>query len=194
MSMQPESMGKLISQFLLPLGQQLAANTGFPAVSKLLADEQVHGLVARFGDSVLASLAETQAAPKEANTSQAANAAPAGKPADSAELEQLASRLTCVEAQHAQLVTFIETVRTQMRPLAQALGCCPECLVGVDGCPACWGKSSVGHQPADLELLQARIVDPLAAAGVPLRLDGTSPRTRVANGRNPNRRETGVNS
>jgi hypothetical protein len=194
MSTTPDSMGKMISRFLLPLGQQFAANSGFPAISKLLADEQIHGLVAQLGDSVLAGFAGPGAKPKGPETPAGAEGAPADSPAESVDMQQLASRLTCVEAQHTQLVTFIETVRTQMRPLAQALGCCPECLVGVEGCPACWGKSAVGSNPPDLELLQARIIDPLAAAGTPLRLDQSTPRPRVANGRNSHRRETGANS
>jgi hypothetical protein len=194
MSTPPDSMGKMISRFLLPLGQQFAANSGFPAISKLLADEHIHGLVAQLGDSVLAGFAGAGAKPREPDHSQVADGAPGGTPAETVEMQQLASRLTCVEAQHAQLVTFIDAVRTQMRPLAQALGCCPECLVGVEGCPACWGKSTVGANPPDLELLQSRIVEPLAASGIPLRLDQSTPRLRVGSGRNSHRRETGANS
>lgn len=186
MDQQPESASKILSQFLLPFGQRWAANNGYPMLSTLLADEHLHALLTRYGDSMLAAWAEARAA--------AANRGPRAEAIfGDAELEKLGARLTAVEAQHQQLLTLLETVRTKMRPLAQALGCCPECLVGVEGCPVCWGKSTVAANPPDLELLQARIVDPLAASGVPLQLNGATRRRHVANGRSQLRRDTGAN-
>jgi hypothetical protein len=112
--------------------------------------------------------------------------------ADSMELQQLAERLNAVESQNQQVLGLLEMVRTKMRPLAQALGCCPECLVGVEICPACWGKSAVGGNTPDPELLKTYIVEPLAASGVPLRLNGVAPRMRAVNGKNHPRTETGA--
>jgi hypothetical protein len=187
MNLPPESIGKLLSQFVLPFGQQWAASSGYPMLSKLLADEQLHGLVARYGDSMLAAVVEAKA---KAAATRPGPRADAG--VESVELQNLAARLSAVETQHQQLSTLLETVRTRMRPLAQALGCCPECLVGVEVCPACWGKSTVGAYPPDLDLLRSRIVDPLAANGVQLRLTDIPRRVRGANGRSHPQRETGA--
>jgi hypothetical protein len=67
--------------------------------------------------------------------------------------------------------TVLSILRNRMRPLALALGCCPECLVGVEGCPKCWGQSRVAYYPPDVSLLEAQVVNPLAARGVPLQLN-----------------------
>jgi hypothetical protein len=185
MNMSPESMSKVLSQFLLPFGQQWAASNGYPMLSKLLADEALQDLITRYGDSMLAAYTEARAAAaRSAPKADAVNA--------SLELQKLAARLSAVETQHQQLSALLETVRIKMRPLAQALGCCPECLVGVEICPACWGKSAVGSRPPDLELLQSLIVDPLAASGVSLRPTDIPRRPRGVNGRSQHGRETGV--
>jgi hypothetical protein len=186
-------MARLISQVVLPYGQQWAASNGYPLIAKLLAEEPLHDLVARYGDSMLAAWAEARAAAAKANAGHNGPGVRAGAGVESAELQQLNARLTAIEAQHQQLLTLLETVRTKMRPLAQALGCCPECLVGIEGCPCCWGKSAVGSNPPDLELLKARIIEPLAASGVPLQLNEVTRRPRGANGRTHTRRETGAN-
>jgi hypothetical protein len=187
MDQQPESASKLLSQLLLPFGQQWAASNGYPMLSKLLGDEDLHALVTRYGDSMLAAWAEAR---------EAAAAKP-GPRAEAicgdAELAKLGARLTAIEAQHQQLRTLLATVQIKMRPLAQALGCCPECLVGVEGCPACWGKSTVAANPPDLELLQARIVNPLAASGVPLQLNAATRRRHAVKARSQSRRDTGAN-
>jgi hypothetical protein len=185
MNMSPESMSKVLSQFLLPFGQQWAATNGYPMLSKLLADEALQDLIARYGDSMLAAYTEARAA--AARSGPKANAG-----IGNVELQNLAARLSAVEAEHQQLSALLETVRIKMRPLAQALGCCPECLVGVEICPACWGRSAVGGRPPDLELLQSLIVEPLAASGVPLRPADIPPRPRGVNGRSQHRRETGA--
>jgi len=192
MTMQPESMAKLISQVVLPYGQQWAASNGYPLISKFLADEQLHDLVARYGDSMLTAWAEARAAATKANAGHNRHGPRAAAGFESVELQQLSARLTAVETQHQQLRTLLETVRTKMRPLAQALGCCPECLVGVEGCPCCWGKSAVGTNPPNLELLKTRIIEPLAASGVPVQLNEVARRRNGANGRSQLRRETGA--
>lgn len=193
MNMQPESMSRMISQVLLPFGQQWAASNGYPMLSKLLADEQLHGLLSRYGDSMLAAWAEARARPGKRRGGRNGNSARADVPVESAELQQLAARLSAIEGQHQQVLMLLEAVRTKMRPLAQALGCCPECLVGVEICPACWGKSAVGANPPDVELLKSLIVEPLAAAGVPLRLADNTRHLRVANGRTHPKNGTGAN-
>jgi len=192
MNMSPDSISKLISQVLLPLGQQWASSNGYPTLSKLLADEQLHGLIARHGESMLTAFGEARSAAAKRNTTQARNAPPMEPGADSTELRQLTERLNAIEAQNQQVLSLLEMVRTKMRPLAQALGCCPECLVGVEICPACWGKSAVGGNPPDPELLKTYIVEPLAASGVPLRLNNAAPRMRAVNGKNHLRTETGA--
>jgi hypothetical protein len=78
----------------------------------------------------------------------------------------LQERVLAMEAQE----TVLSILCNRMRPLALALGCCPECLVGVDGCPKCWGQSRVAYYPPDVSLLEAQVVNPLAARGVPLQL------------------------
>jgi hypothetical protein len=65
----------------------------------------------------------------------------------------------------------LSILRNRARPLALALGCCPECLVGLDGCPKCWGQSRIAYFPPDVSLLEAQIVNPLSVRGVPLRLN-----------------------
>src|SRR5688500_13091618 len=62
MNMSPESMSKVLSQFLLPFGQQWAASNGYPMLSKLLADEALQDLITRYGDSMLAAYTEARAA------------------------------------------------------------------------------------------------------------------------------------
>jgi hypothetical protein len=192
MNMSPDSISKLISQVLLPLGQQWAAGNGYPTLSKLLADEQLHGLIARHGESMLAAWGEAKSAAAKRNAAQARSAPQMEPSADNMELKQLTERLSAIEAQNQQVLGLLEMVRTKMRPLAQALGCCPECLVGVEICPACWGKSTVGGNPPDAELLKTYIVEPLAAGGVPLRLNGVAPRMRTVNGKSHLRTETGA--
>lgn len=191
--MQPDSLSKVLSQVLLPYGQQWAVRSGYPLISKLLADEQLHDLIGRYGDSMLAAWTEERATATKPNAGHNGNGQRTDASFDGVELQQLNARLTTVEAQHQQLRTLLDTVRTKMRPLAQALGCCPECLVGVEGCPRCWGKSIVGGSPPDLVLLQSLIVDPLAASGVPLRLTEIMRRLRVADARSQLQRETGAN-
>ena len=61
---------------------------------------------------------------------------------------------------------------------------------GVDGCPKCWGQSRVAYYPPDVSLLEAQVVNPLAARGVPLRLgepDRPSANRTGANGANRTR-------
>jgi len=192
MNPQLETVGKLVSQHLLPFGQQWAASSGFPALAKLLADEQLHQLMARYGESVLSSFTQSKRPAATRATRPDDERARAGAP-DDTELRELNARVEAAEGQTRQVITLLEAVRSKMRPMAQALGCCQECLVGIEGCPACWGKSTVGGQAPDLELLESQIVEPLAASGVPLRLGQEPRRVLIANSRKHSRRETGVN-
>src|SRR5205814_7880378 len=91
-------------------------------------------------------------------------------PNGDAGLANLNARVSAMEEQLQAQQALFEILRTKSRPLALALGCCPECLVGVEGCPKCLGRSGVGLFPPDQALLRALIVNPLAARGVPLTL------------------------
>jgi hypothetical protein len=91
--------------------------------------------------------------------------------ANANDLTSLQDRMLALEAQQEVQQALFEALRIKIRPLALALGCCPECLVGIEGCPKCGGQSRVGHYPPDYTLLEAQVVSPLAARGVPLSLN-----------------------
>jgi hypothetical protein len=189
--MSPESLGKMLPRILFPYVQQWAERSGMTLVSRLLVDEQFRALLEKYGDEVLTRLAQAnqRPAPTGAATSGTANGAaydssngmanghamadPAAadprfsEPAiNGSSLSKLQERVLAMEAQE----TVLSILRNRMRPLALALGCCPECLVGVEGCPKCWGQSRVAYYPPDISLLEAQVVSPLAARGVPLQL------------------------
>ena len=63
---------------------------------------------------------------------------------------------------------LLDVLRSKIRPLALALGCCPECVVGVEHCPKCDGQSRVGLFEPDRKLLRALVVNPLIERGIPL--------------------------
>jgi hypothetical protein len=140
-------------------------------LSRLLVDEQFRGLIEKYGDEVVTRMAQASYTPGNDNGHAAANrTAPRTEPrvdepaAKTTDLTDLQDRVLAMEAQQ----TLFELLRSKIRPLALALGCCPECLVGVDLCPRCWGQSKVAHYPPDHALLEAQVVRPLAARGVPL--------------------------
>jgi hypothetical protein len=186
--MSTDSLGKMLPRILFPYVQQWAERSGMTLVSRLLVDEQFRALLEKYGDEVLTRMAQAQRpAPASAATSAAsystANGAANGHAADIADppcadprfsepaingssLSKLQERVLAMEAQE----TVLSILRNRMRPLALALGCCPECLVGVEGCPKCWGQSRVAYYPPDISLLEAQVVSPLAARGVPLQL------------------------
>jgi hypothetical protein len=92
---------------------------------------------------------------------------------DAKYLSGLQDRLSTLEMQHEFQQAMFQELRNRVRPLAQALGCCPECLVGVIGCQRCGGKSGVGTYAPDESLLEEHVIQPLAARGLQLRLRGS---------------------
>ena len=180
--MQSESMGKMLPRILFPYVQQWAERSGMTLLSRLLVDEQFRGLLEKYGDEVMSRVMRPAPppvhAPQQASDPVAppgASPAAADSPLNGSSLAKLQERVMAMEAQE----TVLSILRNRMRPLALALGCCPECLVGVDGCPKCWGQSRVAYYPPDVSLLEAQVVNPLAARGVPLRL-GEPDRPRVS--------------
>jgi|SRR5688572_3514275 len=175
--MQTEPLGKVLPRILLPYIQQWAERSGMTLLSRLLVDEQFRGVLERYGDELVTRMA--QAAPPMGNGNGRANgskpasrAEPAAVGGDAADLTSLQDRVLAMEAHQETQQALFELLRTRIRPLALALGCCPECVVGVDGCPKCWGRSRVGFYPPDYTVLETQIVRPLAARGVPLVLHG----------------------
>lgn len=171
--METDPLGKVLPRILLPYIQQWAERSGMTLLSRLLVDEQFRGLLERYGDELVTRVA--QAAPPIGNGNGRANGGkPTGRaqpnPADgdAVDLTSLQDRVLAMEAHQETQQALFELLRTKIRPLALALGCCPECVVGVEGCSKCWGRSRVGLYPPDYTELEAQIVRPLAARGVPL--------------------------
>jgi hypothetical protein len=171
--MQSETLGKMLPRILFPYVQQWAERSGMTLLSRLLVDEQFRGLLEKYGDEVMSRVMQpgypTGNAPQQGSDPTAPPCASPGandSPLNGSSLAKLQERVLAMEAQE----TVLSILRNRMRPLALALGCCPECLVGVDGCPKCWGQSRVAYYPPDVSLLEAQVVNPLAARGVPLQL------------------------
>lgn len=175
--MQTESLGTVLPRILLPYVQQWAERSGMTLLTRLLVDEQLRGLIERYGDELVTRMA--QAAPPLGNSNDRGNGnKPAskaephvGEPDANSDLTNLQDRVLAMEAHQDAQQALFELLRTKIRPLALALGCCPECVVGVDGCPKCLGRSRVALYPPDYTLLEAHVVSPLAARGVPLVLN-----------------------
>ena len=171
--MQSETLGKMLPRILFPYVQQWAERSGMTLLSRLLVDEQFRGLLEKYGDEVMSRVMQPDVPPGNAPQHGSDPVAPPyaspgvpDGPLNGSSLARLQERVLAMEAQE----TVLAILRNRMRPLALALGCCPECLVGVDGCPKCWGQSRVAYYPPDVSLLEAQVVNPLAARGVPLRL------------------------
>ena len=172
--MENESLGKALPRLLLPYVQQWADRSGLTLLSRILVDEQFQGLVEKYADEVVILMSST---PRNGNGNSRGNgkrSAPRPQPrvngADADDLATLNDRVLALEAQQEMQQALFEALQTKIQPLALALGCCPECVVGIDGCPKCGGRSKVGLYPPDYALLEAQIVTPLAARGVPLSL------------------------
>jgi hypothetical protein len=174
--MQAESLGKMLPRILFPYVQQWAERSGMTLLSRLLVDEQFRGLLEKYGDELMKGVMQAGNAPQQGNEPVAppgASQSAADNPMNGSSLAKLQERVMAMEAQE----NVLSVLRNRARPLALALGCCPECVVGLDGCPKCWGQSRVAYFPPDVSLLEAQIVNPLAARGVPLQLN-ESDRTR----------------
>lgn len=174
--MQTQSFGKMLPGILFPYVQQWAERSGLTLLSRLLVDEQFRELFEKYGDEMVTSMAMASSY-TPGNGHEQGNGkepGPRAEPrfseadANASVWTDLQDRVLAMEAQQKAQQALFELLRAKIRPLALALGCCPECLVGVTGCPKCWGQSKVGHYPPDYVLLEAEVVSPLAARGVPL--------------------------
>lgn len=194
--MSTDSLGKMLPRILFPYVQQWAERSGMTLLSRLLVDDQFRGLLEKYGDEIMSRMAQPDHRPpsgshanghgnsqgngqSDGHTNGYTNGHANGhaEPSDSdtrasepptngSSLAKLQDRVLAMEAQE----TVLAILRNRMRPLALGLGCCPECLVGVEGCPKCWGQSRVAYYPPDVSLLEAQVINPLAARGVPLAL------------------------
>jgi hypothetical protein len=174
--MENESLGKVLPRTLLPYVQQWADRSGYTLLSRLLVDEQFQGLVEKYADEVVTLM--SSGTPTNGNgrgsgkkSAPSAESRVSEADADADDLASLHDRLLALEAQPEMQQALFEALRIKIRPLALALGCCPECMVGFEGCLKCGGQSRVGHYPPDYALLEAQVVTPLAARGVPLSLN-----------------------
>jgi hypothetical protein len=192
--MEPESVGKMLPRVLIPYAQQWAERSGMTLLSRLLEDEHFGALVEKYGEELAiratAPAAPTvmqnhrwngqQTVPREATVVEA-NVVEAD--VNGRHLANLQDRISALEAEHAMQQAMFEQLRIKIRPLAQALGCCPECFIGIFGCGTCGGRSSVGSYRPDYALLEELVIKPLAERGVPLNLAQakTSARARQSN-------------
>ena len=185
MVMESDSVGVLLPKVALPYLRQWAENSGFEVLSKLLMDDQFLSLIARYGEQLVPP---PKPHPKSdrtrgnANGQQNRNAAwqtacgsepgdaehseSAAQETEAADIAQLYQRVNAMEQQLLAQQAILETLRTRARPLALALGCCPECVVGLMQCPRCFGQSRVGRFDPDVELLRTLVLEPLAARGI----------------------------
>jgi hypothetical protein len=163
----------VLPRILVPYVQQWADRQGMTLLSRLLVDEQFRGLIEKYGDEIVMQMA--RAAVQPVNGSARTNASrPAAyaesfgvePDANANDLRDLHDRVLAMEAQQDAQQALFQALREKSRPLALALGCCPLCFVGVEGCPGCQGRSKVGLHPPDFALLDAQIVQPLAERGV----------------------------
>lgn len=174
--MSTDSLGKMLPRILFPYVQQWAERSGMTLLSRLLVDDQFRGLLEKYGDEIMSRMAQPDHRPpagSHANghanghaESSDSDTRASEPPTNGSSLAKLQDRVLAMEAQE----TVLAILRNRMRPLALGLGCCPECLVGVEGCPKCWGQSRVAYYPPDVSLLEAQVINPLAARGVPLAL------------------------
>src|SRR6266849_4430451 len=177
--METESLGKLVPRMLIPYAQEWADRSGLTLLSRLLIDEQFRSLIEKYSDELASQALSNIAQHRNGNNGRNGNSTTTGpaRPVTEAEstsedLTRLQDRVLALEAQQEMQQAIFESLRTKIRPLALALGSCPECLVGVEGCLKCGGRTRVGDYYPDYTLLEAEVVRPLVARGVPLSLQG----------------------
>ena len=137
--MQTESFGKMLPQILIPFARQWADRSGVQVLSKLLVDDQFLELVAKYADELTSSLSQYGAAPVNGNghSSDQNNGYSKGhrnghsnahrpQTQSDADLANLNERVLAMEAQQQTQQALLEVLRTKIRPLALALGCCPD--------------------------------------------------------------------
>src|SRR5712692_2845822 len=175
--METESLGKLVPQMCIPYAQEWAERSGLTLLSRLLVDEQFRSLIEKYSDELASRALSNMAQPRNGNNGSNGHSTTTGpvQPVSEAEstsedLSSLQDRVFALEAQQEMQLAIFESLRTKIRPLALALGSCPECLVGVEGCLKCGGRTRVGDYYPDYTLLEAEVVRPLVTRGVPLSL------------------------
>jgi len=143
-------------------------------LSRLLLDENLRALFDKYGDEIVqAALNAATRRPSVSDTVNGCNPAPAEplrpqQASSNDDMARLLDRVSALEAEQRVQQELFDALRRKIRPLALALGCCPECFVGVAGCPNCGGQSVVAYFPPDGALLESQVLRPLAARGVPL--------------------------
>lgn len=165
-----------------------------PLLSKLLEDEHVHALVEKYGNEIAMRMSASNpdlgngnrhgqvnhrgnGHSRDNDTERVSFSRDSNGNADEANAQHLArlqERLSTLEIQHELQQAVFDDVRRRIRPLALALGCCPECFAGVVGCHKCGGDSRVGLYLPDETLLEEQVIRPLAALGVQLKLGKTN--------------------
>lgn len=179
--MQTEPPGRLLARTLVPYVQLWAERSGFSLLSRLLLDNQVREIIERYGDELATYMVQVRPDDRKRQgrrrngrsrvayfNERVGDSDDADADTDADTLTNLQARVQTMEAQQQAVVALLEGFQIKIRPLALALGSCPDCFVGVDGCPTCLGRSNVAHFEPDVALLQAHVVGPLAARGVPL--------------------------
>jgi hypothetical protein len=165
---------------LFPYAQQWAERAGFTLLSRLLVDDQFRDLIEKYSDELVTLMAKAGSTTLANGNGHGRGNGKVGPQRgwrndeveqNGPDLATLQDRVLAMEAAQQAQEALFEALRAKIRPLALALGCCPECVVGVDVCPKCWGRSGVGHYQPDYALLEAQVIGPLAARGVPLVLE-----------------------
>ena len=196
MAIEAESIEVLFPKIVLPYLRQWAESSRSEIFSQLLVDEQFLSLLARYGSQFIPKPGKKADEPFAYKRSRAnGNGAHPPKTFDAEPVFQKAAdvnekeldsnqfyeRLCALEGllkeQSAEIdaqQAMLQTVRTRIRPLATALGCCPECVVGLETCPWCFGKSKVGLFEPNPELLKDLVLDPLAVRGTSIALQSKS--------------------
>ncbi|MGB7208406.1 MAG: hypothetical protein WBD27_07090 [Pyrinomonadaceae bacterium] len=168
--MENESLGKALPRLLFPYVQQWAESSGSELLSRLLVDEQFLGLVDKYADDIVTIMVTRKPGNGNGHANGNRRRRVHETDADADDLASLNDRVVALEAQQEMQQALFETIRIKIQPLALALGCCPECVVGIDGCPKCGGLGTVGYYPPDYALLEEQVVSPLVKRGVPLNL------------------------
>lgn len=171
--MENQSLGNGLPQIFFSYAQQWAERSGYTLLSRLLVDEQFQELVEKYGGEIVTVVAKgtfgNGKGPGNENRSQTRAESRASE--TDAGVDDLSNRVLALEEQQEAQHALFEALLLKIRPLALALGCCPECLAGIEGCPKCGGRSKVGLFKPDYTLLESQVVSPLAARGVPLSLN-----------------------
>ncbi len=199
--MESDPTGMLLPKVVFPYLRQWADHSGFEVLSKLLVDEQLLMLIQRYADQLIPkprtenSSLVNGVAGRNGNGAPGANGArhPSSRVAsppksprapEQSDPSEIHARVDAMEGQFLAHQAVLEVLRAKIRPLAQALGCCPDCVVGLEHCPRCLGRSAVGHFEPDRELLRALVLEPLATRGVSLSMGDEFParsRSRALN-------------